>query len=297
MLDYDEVRLIGLVGKAGSGKDTLADEMGKNGWEKVAFADSLKQMCIDYLGLSHDDAYTQDGKMRFNEMWGMTNRSILQKVGTDAMRNGFDKDVWVKILQIRIRKMLAEGRKVVITDCRFDNEAQMVEDMGGLVVEVMRDSQSQNLSSDEQRHASEQPVSRKYVSFTIDNNVDKALLGHLFDASLGGFMNRHSDIARMLSSVVEHDKVLHGRLATASMRDIRKFLNVDPDGFFVSGNALYLEWNGTGEYGECLIKMTDGGIIFEAHPSSGATIETSEFQFGDLDGWRRALDFIVQKCK
>ena len=46
MNDYNDVRLIGLVGKAGSGKDTLADEIAADGWEKVAFADSLKRMCI-----------------------------------------------------------------------------------------------------------------------------------------------------------------------------------------------------------------------------------------------------------
>lgn len=171
-----ELKLVGLVGKAGSGKDTLADELAVDGWEKVAFADSLKHLCIDYLGLSYDDAYTQEGKMRFNETWGMTNREILQRVGTEAMRNGFDKDVWVKIALLKIRRMLADGKKVILTDCRFDNEAQMIRDLGGIVVEVVRDSQSQNLSASEQRHASEQPVDRKYVAFTVDNNGEKSEL-------------------------------------------------------------------------------------------------------------------------
>lgn len=173
--------LIGLVGKAGSGKDTLADEISVDGWVKVAFADSLKHMCMDYLGLSYDDAYTQEGKMRFNKTWGMTNRAILQKVGTEAMRNGFDNDVWVKILKIKVKKMLNEGKKVVVTDCRFDNECQMIEDLGGIVVEVVRDSQSQNLSAVEQKHASEQSVNRKFVAFTVNNNGEKSELRNVFN--------------------------------------------------------------------------------------------------------------------
>ena len=294
MNDYNDVRLIGLVGKAGSGKDTLADEIAADGWEKVAFADSLKRMCIDYLGLSYEDAYTQEGKMRMNPHWGMTNRTILQKVGTDAMRNGFDKDVWVKILQIRIRKMLDEGRKVVITDCRFDNEAQMVEDMGGLVVEVVRDSQGMNLSSVEQQHASEKPVSRKYVAFTIDNNGEVSRLRSLFAVKLGLFCSRHPMVSHIVGLVVERGLV-DDSVASKWMLDIGKFLSFEPDASYIMGNEVILEWNGAGEYPRCSILFGKDGIIFEAHSEKDA--KRVEFPFGDDDGWMGAMGFISEKCK
>lgn len=294
MNDYKDVRLIGLVGKAGSGKDTLADEIAADGWEKVAFADSLKRMCIDYLGLSHDDAYTQEGKMRMNPNWGMTNRTILQKVGTDAMRNGFDKDVWVKILQIRIRKMLDEGRKVVITDCRFDNEAQMVEDMGGLVVEVVRDSQSRNLSSVEQQHASEKPVSRKYVAFTIDNNGEVSRLRSLFAVKLGLFCSSHPMVSHIVGLVAERGLV-EDSIASKWMLDIGKFLSFEPDASFIMGDGIVLEWNGGGEYARCSVVFGKEGIIFEAHSEKDA--KRVGFPFGDDDGWRGAMGFISEKCK
>lgn len=296
MNDYKDVRLIGLVGKAGSGKDTLADEIAADGWEKVAFADSLKRMCIDYLGLSHDDAYTQEGKMRMNPHWGMTNRTILQKVGTDAMRNGFDKDVWVKILQIRIRKMLDEGRKVVITDCRFDNEAQMVEDMGGLVVEVVRDSQSKNLSSVEQQHASENPVSRKYVAFTIDNNGEVSRLRSLFAVELGLFCSRHPMVSHIVGLAVERGLV-EDSIASRWLLDIGKFmpLSQEPDASFVMGNEIVLEWNGGGEYPRCSIVFGKDGIIFEAHSENDA--KKMEFLPGDDEGWIDAMGYISEKCK
>ena len=294
MNSYNDVRLIGLVGKAGSGKDTLADEIAADGWEKVAFADSLKRMCIDYLGLSHDDAYTQEGKMRMNPHWGMTNRTILQKVGTDAMRNGFDKDVWVKILQIRIRRMLDEGRKVVITDCRFDNEAQMVEDMGGLVVEVVRDSQSRNLSSVEQQHASEEPVSRRYVAFTVDNNGEFSMLRSLFAVELGLFCSRHPVVSHLVGLAVERGLV-EDSIASKWLLDIWKFLSIEPDASFIMGNGIVLEWNGGGEYPRCSIVLGKDGIMLEAH--SEKDVQRTKFLLGDDDGWSGAMDFISEKCK
>ena len=294
MNSYNDVRLIGLVGKAGSGKDTLADEIAADGWEKVAFADSLKRMCIDYLGLSHDDAYTQEGKMRMNPHWGMTNRTILQKVGTDAMRNGFDKDVWVKILQIRIRRMLDEGRKVVITDCRFDNEAQMVEDMGGLVVEVVRNSQSRNLSSVEQQHASEEPVSRRYVAFTVDNNGEVSRLRSLFAVELGLFCSRHPVVSHLVGLAVERGLV-EDSSASKWWLDNWKFLSIEPDASFIMGNGIVLEWTGGGEYPHCSIVLGKDGIMFEVH--SEKDVQRTEFPLGDDEGWRGAMDFISEKCK
>lgn len=181
------VALLGLVGKAGSGKDTLADELVKRGWVKIAFADALKQICIDYLGCSYDDVYTQEGKMKYNAEWGMTNREILQRVGTEAMRNGFHPDTWVKILKIRVQKLLDEGRRVIVTDCRFGNECQMVKDLGGVVLEITRNNAKSNLTESEQHHISEKPLDRKYISFTVENNGTIEDMVNLFESRLHDF--------------------------------------------------------------------------------------------------------------
>lgn len=280
---YNDIRLVGLVGKAGSGKDTLADQMATDGWEKVAFADALKHMCMDYLGLSHDDAYTQEGKMRMNADWGMTNRAILQKVGTEAMRDGFDKDVWVKILMIRVRKMLSEGRKVVITDCRFDNEAQMVEDMGGIVVEVVRDSQSQNLSATEQQHVSEKPVDRKYVAFTIDNNRSVSALRNLFGSEMRLFSLRCGKVAYALR-LGEERGLIDGGVASQCLLECRKRLEIEPETAFAVDGRLRLEWNGLGA--SRFIEMdgvsvTDGDV---------------KFGYGDIAKWSDVLESIRKSC-
>lgn len=127
------MRLIGLMGKSKSGKDTVGQmlvEHDKRG-ATLAFADKLKEVCMDLFGLSHDDVYTEEGKAKktdltlyqcpacssidchlvaptqvlckgctaigepqaFASNW--TNRMILQFIGTEGVRR-VDKDAWVK---------------------------------------------------------------------------------------------------------------------------------------------------------------------------------------------------------
>lgn len=294
MNKYNDVRLIGMIGKAGSGKDTLADVIAADGWVKMAFADSLKHLCMDYLGLSYDDAYTQAGKMRMNDDWGMTNRSILQKVGTEAMRNGFDKDVWVKIAMIKVKKLLAEGKKVIVTDCRFDNEAASIESLGGIVVEVVRNADS-SLSSNEQQHASEQPVNRKYVAFTVDNNRGIDRLRLAFNNAMGIFVAKGGEFAKLLDSAVPAKQIDEG-LAVKSILEIKKFLCIKPDHVHVGNGKIRLEWSGMKEYVFSSLEISDGEIAFAGRSPTKPNYDLS-FQFGDVDKWKEANEFIVTKCK
>jgi hypothetical protein len=127
------MRLIGLMGKSKSGKDTVGQmlvDYEKNSMT-LAFADKLKAVCMDLFGFSHDDVYTEEGKARatalpcykcpacssidaylaaptqvvcrtctavgepkaFASFW--THRMVLQYVGTEGIRR-VDPDAWVK---------------------------------------------------------------------------------------------------------------------------------------------------------------------------------------------------------
>ena len=53
--------IFGISGKMGSGKDTVGKiiyDMLKPNCKITHFADPLKDLCINYLGLSYDDVYT-----------------------------------------------------------------------------------------------------------------------------------------------------------------------------------------------------------------------------------------------
>jgi hypothetical protein len=147
--------LVGLCGWEGCGKTTAAnyliDEMN---FVEVSFADTLKEVCailfdypLDILRGKTPEARAER-EIRKDEIWGMTGREILEQIGTDVFRTHFDDNIWIKIAQRRIVKLLSEGRNVVISDIRFPNEYQFVKDLKGEVVHIIRDRSKKKLTED-----------------------------------------------------------------------------------------------------------------------------------------------------
>jgi dephospho-CoA kinase len=141
--------IIGLGYKARAGKDTIADYLVENhGFKKIAFADALKRGCMEIFGLDYEQCYG-DTKEVVDAFWNLTPRYILQKVGTECLRNVFDPEIWVK----SVEKRVTDGGRWVIADARFINEAQAVKRWGGLVVRV--DRQIAGATGGIAQHASE----------------------------------------------------------------------------------------------------------------------------------------------
>ena len=238
------MNIVGITGAAGSGKDTLAEMIKNDGWERFAYADALKHICMDYLGLSYNDVYTQEGKLRYTEFWGVTNREILQKVGTDAMRNGFCKNVWIKIAELKLKDMLAAGKKVIVTDVRFDNEAELIEKLGGCVIKIVRNINHNGLTEKELAHDSEKGISNTLISFEIFNNLSKEDLKIEFNTKLLDFENRFEDI---YASMKKQDS--NGNIRKY-IHQCKKFMKYIPRNFMLTKQGkVRFEWfdnyNGT----------------------------------------------------
>src|SRR5208282_4984324 len=96
--------LIGISGKIGSGKDTLAQMIMKNfpelNFQQKSFAYKLKQIVAILSGTTIDENLTQEGKQRHIPEWGMTLGQMQQVIGTECIRNHFDQNAWVKALFI-----------------------------------------------------------------------------------------------------------------------------------------------------------------------------------------------------
>lgn len=169
---------VGFTGKMLAGKDTCANFLEQEilKWKgsnfsvaRMAFADSLKDFCMNYLGLTKHQCYDQEGKKEFNKFWGMTNREILQRVGTEAMRNGFHPDVWAKITELKIKHAVEDGDFFIITDVRFPNEAETIRKHGGIIVEVIRPGIESNGITN---HASEQRIDLSLIDRQVMNDKD-----------------------------------------------------------------------------------------------------------------------------
>lgn len=140
--------LVGISGKKRSGKDTMGDVFSEYAFEKYALADPIKESCKDIFNLTEDQI---GGELKEEEdpFWGMTPREIMQHFGTDAFREYFGDDVWVKSLLQTLRLELP--MRAVVTDVRFPNEVRPIQRAGG---DVIRIDASERLE-DRDEHASE----------------------------------------------------------------------------------------------------------------------------------------------
>lgn len=135
--------VIGIGGIAKSGKDTFAGMLKqaliKQGVSETsvfdyAFAEPVKHIARYVFGMSDEDVNTQEGKMAISSHgYGLTNREILQKVGTESFRDVFHSDIWVDVAARTIFNHFPAHAIVIISDVRFDNEAQWISAHGPLI--------------------------------------------------------------------------------------------------------------------------------------------------------------------
>lgn len=112
--------IIGLCGDAGAGKSAVAQILCElHGFTELSFAQRLKEVAVD-LG--------------WNGVKDERGRRFLQTLGTDAVR-AYDPDYWVVEV---LRQLTAVRGPVVVSDCRFTNELQMVVNLGGVVWSISR---------------------------------------------------------------------------------------------------------------------------------------------------------------
>lgn len=147
-----------LIGKAGAGKDTVADMLvKKRKYKKWSFATLLKSIAYDL----------------FPDKWETDKRAMLQMVG-EKMRD-IDVDCWAKYLL----RSIGDTDNNVITDCRYPNEFILsVHEHSFLPVYIscaddirekrliLRDGKP--MSDAEKMHVSEQ-LKTKHL-YMIDNN-------------------------------------------------------------------------------------------------------------------------------
>lgn len=149
--------IIGFTGKAGSGKDTSASYF-KNS-KNFAFATRLKEICCFIFGLSKEQ--TETLKEIKDPRWGITPREIFQKVG--KFIRSIDNNYFVNYLKSQL--LACDGNRI-ITDVRYDNEAQMIKELGGMIIKIVRP----NYLSDFDNHESENGIMEKYIDVIIINN-------------------------------------------------------------------------------------------------------------------------------
>ena len=159
--------IIGLIGYKGSGKDVMADYLVSHyNFEKMAFADPLKDICRILFDLSETQLTDRKLKEQKIEFWSLSPREILQKVGTDLFRKHFDTEFWVKLMENKIYQKLEKNPNlnIVCSDVRFQNEANLIQKLGGKIVYIDR------FDCPNDSHESEQALINN-VDYNISNKT------------------------------------------------------------------------------------------------------------------------------
>lgn len=192
--------IIGISGKIGSGKDTIGEIIqglsitnGGREFEIKKFAGKLKTIASLLTGIPVYDFENQDFKktllgsewgtvrpnplnavplfedVQFNEI--MSVRELLQKLGTEAMRNGLHQNVWVNALFADYKRpKMSEPNPSnwIITDVRFPNELEAINDVNGLTIRVVRPQiETANFKS---QHPSETALDDAEFDYEIIND-------------------------------------------------------------------------------------------------------------------------------
>lgn len=139
--------IIGVRGFIGAGKDTFSNFLVKKyKFEKMSFADNLKDAAAVIFGwprhlLQGDTPESRAFREEVDTYWekhlkfqGFTPRKALQLIGTEAGRNVFGDNLWIA----GTMKKAQAFENVVISDCRFVNEANAIRANGGKIVWIVR---------------------------------------------------------------------------------------------------------------------------------------------------------------
>ena len=189
-------RIISFSGRKGSGKTELANVCSKYSYTVIYFADNLKDIICNCLDISRDTLEKiKDKEMVFDlsnkkeyiakELQIDTKnigdlslfksiREIMQILGTDIIRRYNPK--W-HINKTMMHLETNKDKKFCIGDCRFLNEKNMIEELGGECWYIIRPNQS-NISN----HVSETELNwTMFKDKIIINTMGKKELIYNFD--------------------------------------------------------------------------------------------------------------------
>lgn len=139
-------------------------------WEKHAFADKLKECASTILGVPRFMFESGEFKESFTSLplsnkegEPMTNREFLQYFGTEVGRS-IDKDLWIKALMYSYSR--DKESHWIVPDVRFPNEADAIRNAGGVLWKIERDGSGAG------NHISEKLIDDIMVDIIIENNLD-----------------------------------------------------------------------------------------------------------------------------
>ncbi len=159
--------IIGIHGKARTGKTTSADYLAKKGYWCTSFAWRVYKTVQVMFNLKDHELH-DDYKLIKHPKWGMTLREMLVLVGHTMARELYSPDIWMEHVQDELDAVKKSGgvKVFVVTDIRYLDEVDWLKAQGGLLVILERDVDSIS------NHITEKGIPKEYADYIIKNKDD-----------------------------------------------------------------------------------------------------------------------------
>jgi hypothetical protein len=143
--------LIGICGRKNTGKTTAAKYLCNklSNTVEVSFSDPIKDICGIVFGWNKEQLNStsnKDWKEQVDKSASLIHgqpivpRKVMQLIGTDMFRKQFSEDCWINIARERVRSLREQGFNVIISDVRFQNEADMIKSSNGIIIKLLNNS-------------------------------------------------------------------------------------------------------------------------------------------------------------
>lgn len=179
-------RLIGLIGPAGCGKDTVRHILvTHHGYAGTAFAEPLRVMVralFLQLGISHSYIDNRDFKETTIPELGFSYRHLIQTLGTEWAHQCLGQSFWIRCAELlRVQAQLSRYQRVVFSDVRFQTEAAWIREQGGVLWRIRRPQ-----VAPVRDHISETACQAIEADLTLDNSGSlEQLWSHVDNAAMG----------------------------------------------------------------------------------------------------------------
>lgn len=162
------VKLVAFTGRMSSGKSTAVNFFNKKLTEKLIdstltkFAQPLYDI-QEYIYKRIESVYQRPQDF-------VKDRKLLQWIGTDWGRETVNENIWVDIWKKEVELFIASNVIVLCDDCRFDNEAQAIKSLGGIIIHIIRPGTDLDGKKTVKEHSSENGISDEYIDHVIVNS-------------------------------------------------------------------------------------------------------------------------------
>lgn len=161
------MKVIGLTGPKTVGKTTIANAISDNVDKLVyilSFATPLRAM-LSSIGVEDLNLYSPQFKEEKIEGLGKSARELLQTLGTDWGRKMVHPNIWLWAMSNSLEQARLDSVDlIVIDDCRFNNEADWIREIGGSVILLEREGHEYGVDA----HATEKPIAKSKIDLVCD---------------------------------------------------------------------------------------------------------------------------------